>query len=184
MKVLNIEPDIKNIKKKLFLNNIVPDYFITNLNETYDWIWLPSSDAKQLMNLRNAEHVLSNMRNTMPITLEAHLDFLQKYKSLQRIDLILVNRDSGQYVGGMNISLSSYGFEMGKYIGNKDYLGKGIAYPMSVSFIKFVKKHLIGIEKIRAVTKVDNFKNINLNFKLGFRIIQRVEQDCWLMEIK
>ena len=32
--------------------------------------------------------------------------------------------------------------------------------------------------------KIDNFKNINLNFKLGFKIIGRVEEDFWLMELK
>ncbi|MDA9702922.1 GNAT family N-acetyltransferase [Paracoccaceae bacterium] len=179
-----IKQDIIINKKKLLLDNIVPNSFITNSHETYDWIWLPSSDAKQLIALRNAEHVLSNMRNSSPITLEAHMNFLQKYKSLQRVDLVLVNRDRGQYVGGMNISLSTYGFEIGKYIGHKNYLGKGIAYPMSVSFIRFVQEHLREIVKIRAVTRIDNFKNINLNFKLGFRIIQRVEEDYWLMEIK
>ena len=184
MRVPAIEQDITNTKMKLLLDDKVPDSFITSSDETYDWIWLPSSDAKQLIALRNAEHVLSNMRNTLPITLEEHLNFLQKYKSLQRVDFVLVNRDKEQYVGGMNISLNTYGFEIGKYIGHKNYLGKGIAYPMSLNFIRFVQEHLSEIAKIRAVTRIDNFKNINLNFKLGFRIIQRVEEDYWLMEIK
>ena len=112
------------------------------------------------------------------------MNFLQKYKSLQRVDLVLVNRDKKQYVGGMNISLSTYGFEIGKYIGNADYLGKGIAYPMSMSFMRFVKENLSEISKIRALTRLDNYKNINLNFKLGFRIIQRVKENYWLMEVK
>jgi hypothetical protein len=55
---------------------------------------------------------------------------------------------------------------------------------MSLSFITFVKKNLNEINKICAVTKIDNFKNITLNFKLGFKIILRVEEDFWLMELK
>ena len=188
MTASDIEPDIYllNNKSKLMRENIVPDSFITSPNETYEWIWLPDTDAKQLISIRNTEHVLANMRNTSPITMEAHLNFLRKYNLHKRIDLVLVNKDTGQYVGGMNISLTSHGhgFELAKYIGNPDYLGKGIAYQMSLSFIRFVRENLSEITKICAVTKIDNFKNINLNFKLGFRIVRRVEEDYWLMELK
>lgn len=176
--------DILNNKIKLINANYVPDSFVTSLNETYEWIWLPYSDANRLISIRNAEHVLINMRNTLPITINNHLNFLERYNSFQRIDFVLIDKDSRQYVGGMNISQTSHGFEIGKYIGNPAYLGKRIAYQMSLSFIAYVKKNLKEINKIRAVTKIDNFKNINLNFKLGFRIIRRVEKDYWLMELK
>lgn len=180
----NLTPDILSNKLRLIQNNSVPDCFTTSLNETFEWIWLPHSVAKDLLAIRNAEHVLSSMRDSLPITMEAHLNFLQKYSLLQRIDFVLVHTNRGQYVGGMNISLTSNGFEIGKYIGNSDYLGRGIAYQMSLSVIRFVKENFCEITKIRAVTRIDNFKNINLNFKLGFRIIQRVEQDYWLMELE
>jgi RimJ/RimL family protein N-acetyltransferase len=184
MRASNIESDILDKKLNLIINNKVPDSFITRLNESYEWIWLPSADIKRLIAIRNAEHVLPNMRNTSPITIEAHLNFLREYNTLQRIDLVLIDKERGQYVGGMNISLTNHGFEIGKYIGNEGYLGKGIAYQMSLSFICFVKENLSEIDKICALTRIDNFKNINLNFKLGFRIIQRVEENYWLMEIK
>ena len=171
-------------KSELIKANYVPDNFVTNLNQTYEWIWLPHSDPKQLIPIRNAEHVLLNMRSTSPITMENHLDFLDRYNSFQRIDFVLVHKDSNQYVGGMNISQTSHGFEIGKYIGHTAYLGKGIANQMSLSFLTYVKKNLNEISKIHAVTKIDNFKNINLNFKLGFKIIGRVEEDFWLMELK
>ena len=171
-------------KSELIKANCVPDNFVTNLNQTYEWIWLPHSDPKQLIPIRNAEHVLLNMRSTSPITMENHLDFLDRYDSFQRIDFVLVDKDSKQYVGGMNISKTSHGFEIGKYIGHTAYLGKGIAKQMSLSFLTYVKNNLNEISKIHAVTKIDNFKNINLNFKLGFKIIGRVEKDFWLMELK
>ena len=178
------EPDIVSTKLSLLNDNKVPPSFVTNSDQEYEWIWLTSSEVKQLLIMRNAEHVLSNMRNTSPITKEAHLDFLQKYDTLQRVDFILQNKDNGQYVGGMNISLTSHGFEIGKYIGNADYLGRGLAYPMSMSFIRFVKENISEITKIRAVTRLDNYKNINLNFKLDFKIIQLIEKNYWLMEMK
>lgn len=157
---------------------------MSSLNETYEWIWLPNSNPTNLLAIRNAEHVRVNMRNSTPISMEGHLDFLRKYNTLQRIDLVLVSKELNQYVGGMNISLTGHGFEIGKYIGNSSYLGKGISYKMSQNFIDFLKKNLNELTEIHAVTKIDNFKNINLNFKLGFRIIRRVEEDNWLMELK
>ena len=123
------------------------------------------------------------MRNNSPISMETHLKFLQTYMSLQRIDFVLVNKDTDQYVGGIGISLTGHGFEIGKYIGNLDYIGKGIAYPMSRNFIRYINDNLSEVKNIRAVTRLDNAKNINLNFKLGFKIIKRVENDYWLMEI-
>lgn len=171
-------------KSELIKSNCVPDNFVTNLNETYEWIWLPHSDPKQLLPIRNAEHVLLNMRSTSPITIENHLDFLDGYNLFPRIDFVLVDKYSERYVGGMNISQTSHGFEIGKYIGQTAYLGKGISYQMSFSFLAYVKKNFNEISKIRAVTKIDNFKNINLNFRLGFKIIRRVEEDFWLMEFK
>jgi len=184
MSNLNEHPDILSKKLELINSNYVPDNFVTNLNETYEWIWLPYSDPNQLIPIRNSKHVLLNMRSTSPITMKDHLNFLKKYNSLQRIDFVLIDKDKGQYVGGMNISLTSHGYEIGKYIGNSAYLGKNIAYQMSLSFIGFVKKNLNEITKIRAITKIDNFKNINLNFKIGFKIIRRVGKDNWLMELK
>lgn len=183
MNATYVEPDILSSKSQLIVNNKVPNGFTTPLNETFEWIWLTNSVARNLINIRNAEHVLSSMRNSSPISMEAHLEFLQRYMSLQRIDFVLVNKDTDEYVGGMNISLTGHGFEIGKYIGNLDYLGKGIAYPMSQNFIRYVNDNLSEINNIRAVTRLDNAKNINLNFKLGFKIIQRVENDYWLMGI-
>ena len=183
MNAIHGEPDILSSKSQLIINNKVPDRFVTRLNETFEWIWLTNSVAEHLIEIRNAEHVLSNMRNSSKISMERHLKFLQTYISLQRVDFVLVNKDTDQYVGGMNISLTDHGFEIGKYIGNLDYIGKGIAYPMSRNFIRYINDNLSEIENIRAVTRLDNAKNINLNFKLGFKIIKRVENDYWLMEI-
>ena len=175
--------NILNKKSELIKANCVPDHFVINLNETYEWIWLPHSDPKQLVPIRNAEHVLLNMRNTSPITMENHLDFLDRYNSFPRIDFVLVEKVSKQYIGGVSICQTNHGFEIGKYIGHTAYLGKGIANPMLLSFLKYMKKNLNEISRIHAVTKIDNYKNLNLNFKLGFKIVERVKEDFWLMEL-
>jgi len=179
-----IDGDIRKIKSRLILDNKVPNDFISDSGDVYKWLWLPSSDIKHLLEVRNSKHVRSNMHNTSPITEEAHLAFLQKYDSLQRLDFVLQHHGSGEYVGVMYISLTHHGFEIGKYIGNKKFLGKGLAFPISNLFIDFIKKNVKEIEKISAVTKLNNYKNINLNFKLGFKIIKLVEEDFWLMELQ
>jgi RimJ/RimL family protein N-acetyltransferase len=176
--------DVIKTKSILMSDNKVPSDFISPSGDTFKWLWLPSCDDKRLLDMRNSEHVLGNMRNNLPITEEAHLTFLQKYDSLQRLDFVLQHHESGEYVGGINISLTYHGFEIGKYIGNEKFLGQRLAFPMSNLFIDFIKENVKEIEKIRAVTKLKNYKNINLNFKLGFKIIKLVEEDCWLMELQ
>lgn len=132
--------DITKIKSRLITNNKVPDDFVSSSGDAFKWLWLPSSNNKQLLKIRNAEHVLNNMRNTQPITEETHIKFLKKYDLLQRIDFILQHQDSGEYVGAVYISLSNHGYQIGKYIGNKSFLGKGLAILMSNFFIEFIKK--------------------------------------------
>ena len=179
-----IHQDIIKTKINLIKKKKVPENFTSNQGKTFQWIWLPSSDVMELLNIRNKEHVLSNMRNSSPLTKEMHMNFLHKYNSLQRIDFVLLDNDNGEYVGGINITQTQYGFEIGKYIGNENYLGQVVSYLMSENFISFVKEKIKEIKKIIAVTKQDNFININLNFKLGFKIIQPVEKNYWLMEMK
>ena len=171
-------------KNHLLCERKVPNDVTTQCGDTYTWSWLPLTNVQSLLKIRNAGHVLGHMRNKSPITEEMHLDFLQKYESLPRIDFILQHHDSGKYVGAVNISLTDYGFEIGKYIGNEKFLGKGIAFPMTQNFLTYIDENVSEISEIRAVTKITNYKNINLNFKLGFQIIESVENDYWLMELR
>ena len=170
-------------KYNLIKNNVVPDYFLTKSNKNYEWIWLPNSNPNQLLAIRNADHVLLNMRGTSPISMNTHIKFLEVYELLPRIDFILVDKDNGQYVGGINLSLTRYGFEVGQYIGNSAYLGKGVGFQMSRSFITYVKENFEDIKKIYAVTRRENFKYINLNIKLGFKTIRPVESYYLLMSL-
>ena len=55
---------------------------------------------------------------------------------------------------------------------------------MTKNFLTYIDENVNEIRKIRAVTKITNYKNINLNFKLGFQIIESVENDYWLMELR
>lgn len=176
--------DLLFAKSRLILNQKVPNNFNSPSGDQYNWIWLPFSDAKRFIKIRNAEHVKKNMYNTTLITKKMHLRFLKKYNYLQRIDFVLQHEASGEYIGGMNISLTNYGFEIGKYIGNKKFLGKGLSYLMSISFINYIRKNIKQINKITAITKLANYKNINLNFKLGFKIIRLVKKKYWLMELQ
>ncbi len=184
LKIKNSDLSILETKQSLIIKNKVPDGFATGPGQEYQWIWLAAADVENLLAIRNADHVTSNMRNASKITNEEHLNFLKNYASLQRVDFVLLDKNRGAYVGGMSVSLTLHGFELGKYIGNVDYLGRGIAFPMSISFISYVRANISEIDDIRAVTRQDNYKNINLNFRLGFKILTSLEKDYWLMGMK
>ena len=179
-----ITKEITAVKLKLIDRNILPHNFIGPDGEEYTWIWLPSAVTKSLLNLRNAEHVLEHMRNKTPISEQTHMSFLKNYNTIKRIDFVLMHKQSREYVGGVNISLTSYGYEMGKYIGNNKFLSRGLAFLMVTKFIHYIKNNIEEIREIKAVTSIMNFKNINLNFKLGFKIIGLVDDEYWLMELK
>ena len=139
-------------KNHLLCERKVPNDLTTQCGDTYV-VLATSSKMSRACLISNAGHVLGHMRNKSPITEEMHLDFLQKYESLPRIDFILQHHDSGKYVGAVNISLTDYGFEIGKYIGNENFLGKGIAFPMTKNFLTFIKENVSEIEKLGQLQK-------------------------------
>ena len=176
--------DILTTKSRLLSDNTVPNDLVLGIGEKYEWLWLPYSDPDRVLEMRNSPRVRNNMSDTSFITRKEHASFLKKYESLHRLDFIVQHKTSKEYVGAMYISLTQHGFEIGKYIGNETFLGKGLSFPMSMCFIEYLKKNVSEIGDIYAVTKLVNYKNINLNFKIGFKIIKLVDGDAWLMELQ
>ncbi len=169
-------------KKKLILSGNVPDTFALLNGDVYSWVWITCADAQKLLEIRNAPHVLEKMRNQTTISIDVHNNFLKNYLEMERVDFVCVHRASGNYVGGFNMSKTSYGYEIGKYIGDQKYLGQGLAVAMCNSFLEYVNVNLKFIDRVVAVTKITNHININLNFKIGFKIKKLIENEYWLME--
>lgn len=170
-------------KEKLFRKKKVPDCFISKrLQKKFCFKWINDCDAKQVLQIRNAEHVLQNMRSNIPISIQKHKEFVLNYEKIERIDFIICDTEANCLVGCINIAKTKYGLELGKYIGNVNYLGAGLAVEISNCFLNFLDSELVGKFKLCAVTKKNNFKNINLNFQLGFKIKHEVEDFFWIME--
>jgi RimJ/RimL family protein N-acetyltransferase len=172
-------------KKQALMSELaLPLGFSDKDGDKFIFKWINCVPDEKLLKIRNAPNVLKNMRNTHPISLESHQEFVGNYHSIPRLDFICIHDSSGDVVGGLNIVNTVHGYEIGKYIGNDKYLQSGIAYPMSRSFISFIQDRVQEVAKINAVTKITNYKNINLNFKLGFKIIKLVDDHYWLMSVK
>ena len=100
-------------------------------------------------------------------------------KSIINFDLI--EKKSKNIDKIFNLKKTKIGVEIGKYILNKNYLGKGIAKKATINLIDFVFKRT-NEKKIFAITNVENNINLLLNTKLGFKI-NAVKKNFYIMEL-
>ena len=97
--------------------------------------------------------------------------FLKNYTSLNRIDFILVDKQTRKPHGTFSLkNIFSDRPEIGKLLGTKELRGKGIAYKTTKALLSFAFREL-NLKKVYAITRPDNISNIRLNQKLGFKII-------------
>ena len=97
--------------------------------------------------------------------------FLKNYTSLNRIDFILVDKQTRKPHGTFSLkNIFSDRPEIGKLLGTKELRGKGIAYKATKALLSFAFREL-NLKKVYAIIKPDNISNISLNQKLGFKII-------------
>ena len=97
--------------------------------------------------------------------------FLKNYTSLNRIDFILVDKQTRKPHGTFSLkNIFSDRPEIGKLLGTKELRGKAIAYKATKALLSFAFREL-DLKKVYAIIKPDNISNISLNQKLGFKII-------------
>lgn len=157
-----------SIKNELIKKNIVPKKFKIK-KDTFFFKWISDCSIKDVLNIRNQPNVLNFFVNDKPISLKEHNQFLMNYDSLDRIDFIIVQEITHKLVGSVYLTKTKIGMEIGKYIGNKDFLGQGIAKKFTNEFILFIIKYFSEINAVFSKTKFNNKKNINLNYSLGFK---------------
>jgi RimJ/RimL family protein N-acetyltransferase len=134
----------------------------------FSFAWIDRCRAGDVLALRNMPHVTAQMRSQDPIAAPDHRRFLDAYPQLDRYDFILVDDSRGRYVGAFYVTNLGSSPEIGKYIGDPDYLGKAIAYRATQRLIDFCRSRA-GVGHLAAVTRPDNVRNIALNTRLGFR---------------
>ena len=93
----------------------------------------------------------------------------------------IIRTDNKDIIGGVNLVLTKNGIETGKYIGNPIYLKKGIAKLAVLAFFDFLKDLLPSDTEIFVRTKSENFVNVALNEKLGYKIISEIDKDGFIL---
>ena len=116
---------------------------------------------------RNAKHVLREFPGNIKISKNVHNDFIKNYIQARRIDFVFRSKERNEIVGALYAILHNNELEMGKYIGNTKYLGRGIASIATSRFIEYVQSYF-PFQDLVAITKKTNFKNIKLNENKNF----------------
>jgi RimJ/RimL family protein N-acetyltransferase len=139
------------------------------LGESFRFELLGPEHTEAILRWRNDAAVIGSFRTASGLTREAHERFLADYTTRDRVDLVLVDTLCGAPVGVFYLTgLCSGRSEIGKYIGEARYRGKGLAKLATRALIAFAFDWL-GLGELFAVTRVDNERNILLNEALGFR---------------
>ena len=173
--------DFLKQKKILMTKATVPENIFSRDKNEYDFVWIHDVPIQNVLNLRNAKHVLENTYDSTPISIDQHAMFIKNYDELERADFVCRDKQALEYIGAFSIVKTFRGLEVGNYIGNTNYLGKGLAFPIMNSFIRYIDAHFEKTTPLISITKITNLKNINLNFKLGFKISHQLGDEFWLM---
>ncbi len=169
-----------NIKHKLIQSRKLPHPFHSKNGRELTFQWIDLCEPSLILEVRNSRKVVQMSSSNKEVSKKEHNFFIKNYLKIPRIDLIIIDQLTNKYVGSVIINFTKYGLEIGKYIGDKKFLGKGIAYYGMNSFLKFLKIYLSG-KKIVAKTMKSNVVNIHINKKLGFLNIKALDDKYFLM---
>ena len=135
---------------------------------TFTFAWIDRCRPKDVLALRNMPHVTSQMRSPSAISEADHRQFIEAYEGLDRYDFILIDNPHDRYIGAFYVTNLNAVPEIGKYIGDPSYLGKGIAYTAMQRLLDFCRSKT-GLRRLVSTTRPGNARNIALNTKLGFQ---------------
>ena len=169
-------------KELLITNNITPRSFNSKDGISLSLSWITNCKASDVLEIRNADHVISNLKKKEKISKDDHTKFIAKYSRANRLDFIIKENFANKYIGGVNLVKTNLGWEIGKYIGDKNFEKRGIAKRATESLIIFITEEFKFISKIYAKTKIKNLTNIKLNELLGFKTECILDKDFLLMK--
>jgi len=136
---------------------------------------MTEADADLVVSWRNilAQENHSVFLNREKLSIKNHLTWFKNQRS-NRIDYIFCKKSEGNPIGTVHfkkIDKLRGIAEAGKIIGDFSYRKKGLAKEAFAVWLKFGFEDL-KLNKIYALTDINNITNINLNLKLGFKAIQ------------
>jgi UDP-2,4-diacetamido-2,4,6-trideoxy-beta-L-altropyranose hydrolase len=135
--------------------------------DRFAFAWIDRCRADEVLALRNMPHVTAQMRSRAAIGAAEHRRFLEAYSRLDRYDFVLIDTTRDRYVGMFYVTNVASTPEIGKYLGDPGYLGKGIAARATERLLEFCHGEA-GLHRVVSVTRRGNARNIALNARLGF----------------
>lgn len=121
--------------------------------------------------MRNKKFVYTMMKSGNPIDIKTHRNWFKT--KLNRKDFLIIYKKTNKIIGLINCKFTKiYNqecAELGKYIGNKYYLNKGIASEATIEWINYIFSST-NISYFYSITKKNNKSNIAVNKKMGFKI--------------
>jgi RimJ/RimL family protein N-acetyltransferase len=148
--------------------------------ECFHFRWVGDCSADAVLRMRNSSHVVKMSSDSQPIAMDAHREFLRNYANLARLDFVLVTGQGDECIGAVNLCWRARGLEIGKYLGDSRYLGRGIAKAAMRSYLDFLRREFPRADLL-AKTRRDNHRNIALNEALGFHTQEECEDGFLLM---
>lgn len=144
--------------------------FIDRLHELeapkgYTWELIHKDHAPVIVKWRNDPQILAFMEMENKLKLEDQLEFLNRYESFDRVDIVL---SSKKPVGVFNIKNFETFPEYGAIIGETEFRGKGLGSCVKMLIFKYWFLTL-GKEEIFVRNKVSNKKVIKSNQSWGFK---------------
>lgn len=129
-------------------------------------------DAKIVTEWRNAKHVLSkSAASSIHFKEEEHIKWYLSSRE-SRLDYIVESKIDQVPIGSVSFKSHRTGqqkvAELGKYIGEKRYLSRGLGFEMTTHWLGFGFDSL-GLDLVVARVIRSNEKNIRINFAHGFR---------------
>ena len=142
-------------------------------------LWLRpmcEDDAEMVVAWRNDPSAAA-MFFSSPPTLEEHRRWFASPRR-GRADYVIIRRDESRPIGVVNfkdISESNRQAEAGKLLGDHASRGQGMAKEAFAAWL-YYGLYDLGIRQTVVRTRQDNEANIHLNRRLGFEVVDRINQ--------
>jgi RimJ/RimL family protein N-acetyltransferase len=167
-----------DIRNRLLAANETPAGF-----GEFTFAWIHTCRSADVLSLRNRPHVVERMAAREEIGEDDHREFLGRYSQRDRYDFVLIDRRADRYVGAFYLTHLESLPQIGKYIGDTEYLGRGIAYTAMQRLLDYGRSKA-GLRRVVSMTRTDNTANIALNTKLGFHASGGAAGDFIMMQLE
>lgn len=131
---------------------------------------MTEQDSTYLILWRNDPDIKKWFFNKKKLTLSEHLKWFKSTRD-SRIDYIICDKNKDIPIGTLNYkNIFNDTAEIGKMIGDKKYWGKGIGRESFILWLDF-GINVLGFNTIYSKTLANNVRNIRLNERFGFKVI-------------